>query len=654
MARVRRDTIDAILEAAQVEEVLRQFVPLEQKGKKYFCPFHEDRHPSLSITSDGKFFKCFSCDAQGGAVAFLMERQGMSYMEALRFLAQHFNIPWEEEAVHDPEAQAAQLKKESLWQVMEQAAAFYRSLLSGKEGVAARAYLESRAISPELAESFGLGYSLPGWDSLLRHAEDKGYGAELLAEAGLLLSRDEGWYDRFRGRLIFPIHDTAGRVIAFGGRGLAPDAIPKYINSPEGLIYHKSHVLYGLCQARGAIKGAGHVYLVEGYTDVLAMHKAGLPNVVASCGTALSERQVRLLKRYTDQVRLLFDGDKAGEAASLRVLDLFLAQGFSVELILLPAGDDPDSYVRIQGPEALHSYLAASRKDFLLYRLEKLLTEGGSQPEAKSRALLRWLRHLRHCAEPVRQGFYLEEAAQRTGFERNFLAAQLSLEVHPGGNQRPARPDTQPAAPARDPLMLELERGILRLLLLHGELQMGASNTLAGQIAEYLGDYAFEDPLHAQLWEAYQEAARTDQPDALESWLEEATEPMVQLVEKLKSMQLPYSPHFGKMRPHSIREGLITTEEVQRRLYWFVYRMLQWQYQEQLQLLDSSRQEEEVAASMSVLQQLKQKEKAIASALGNPIPPPAESIRASLMARSKARSDTAKEALSSPLHPSAG
>ena len=358
MARIPKETVDQIIHAADILEVVGDYVQLKRQGQNYWacCPFHNEKSPSFSVTPSKGFYKCFGCGKSGNVVGFVMDIEGSSYPEALRALAKKYGVAVPEEEERTPEEQLAQNERDSQYIVSSWAKDHYHQLLQGtEEGMGVGyAYLKERGLNLTTIQTFELGYSLDQWDDLLKAAEKAGYQLKYLEKTGLVIKRedDQGHdtgrrYDRFRGRVMFPIHNVSGRVVGFGARTLKrDDKMAKYLNSPESEIYHKSDVLYGLFQARQPIRQEELCYLVEGYLDVLSLHQGGIKNVVASSGTSLTEGQIRLIKRYADNVTVLYDGDAAGIKASLRGTDLLLEGGLNVRVVLFPDGDDPDSYIR--------------------------------------------------------------------------------------------------------------------------------------------------------------------------------------------------------------------------------------------------------------------------------------------------------------------
>jgi DNA primase len=398
--RINPETVDRIKQTADIVEVVGDFVSLKKKGANYSacCPFHNEKTPSFNVNPSRQIYKCFGCGAAGDSIKFVMDVDGIGYGEALRYLANKYNIEIEEEELTDEEA-LRQNDRESLYIILNFAKNFYQHQLhNSEEGQAiGLSYFRERGFTNDIRKKFELGYALDTWDSFTKEALAKGYSAEILEKAGLLIhkegsqttSRQNAGYDRFRGRVIFPIHNVAGKVIAFGarilksekgGQGQKSANQPKYLNSPETEVYHKSDVLYGIFQAKNAIRQLEHCYLVEGYTDVISLHQAGIENVVASSGTSLTVEQIKLIGRFTPNITILYDGDIAGIKAALRGLDLVLEEGLNVSVVLFPDGDDPDSYVRKVGAEAFKAYLKKASKDFITFKTETLLQDAGNDP----------------------------------------------------------------------------------------------------------------------------------------------------------------------------------------------------------------------------------------------------------------------------------
>src|SRR6056297_584114 len=358
---IDKETVDRIIETADITDVIQDFVNLKKRGTNYLglCPFHNEKTPSFTVSPSKGIFKCFGCGKGGNVINFIMEHEHLSYPEALRYLANKYNIEIEEKELSAEEIEEKNVR-DSLQIVTNFAAKhFQENLKNHKEGQSVGlSYLKERGIREDMIDKFDLGYSLDQWESFTQAALKKGFKQDYLEKTGLTIVKEDKRYDRFRGRIMFPIHSLSGNVVGFGGRILKSDAkAAKYLNSPESDIYHKSKVLYGMYQAKQSITKADKCYLVEGYTDVLSMHQNGIENVVASSGTALTEDQIRLIKRFTPNVTIIYDGDPAGIKASLRGIDLVLEQGMNVKVLLLPEGEDPDYFSKKQNASDLKNYI---------------------------------------------------------------------------------------------------------------------------------------------------------------------------------------------------------------------------------------------------------------------------------------------------------
>ena len=388
--RIPEETVDRIRQSADILEVVGDFVSLKKRGSNYTacCPFHNEKSPSFNVNPTRQIYKCFGCGKAGDAVKFVMDIENIGYGEALRYLAKKYGIEIAEQE-QTPEDLLRQNERESLLIILNFAKTFFQETLqTTDEGKSiGLSYFRERGFTNPTIDAFELGYSLDKWDALLQEGTRRGYNRDLLEKAGLILRKEtaaggeDKVFDRFRGRVMFPIHNVSGRVIAFGARILKADKTqPKYLNSPETSVYHKSQVLYGIFQAKQAIRHEDVCYLTEGYTDVISLHQAGIKNVVASSGTSLTTEQIRLIARFTPNVTILYDGDAAGIKAALRGLDMVLEEGLNLRLLLLPDGEDPDSYVHKVGAEAFKEYVRSGAKDFIDFKAGQWLTEAGDDP----------------------------------------------------------------------------------------------------------------------------------------------------------------------------------------------------------------------------------------------------------------------------------
>lgn len=413
---------------------------LKRKGQNLWacCPFHHEKSPSFSVSPAKGIFKCFGCGKAGDAITFIMEIEGLGYVEALRHLAQKYGVEVAEEVQTDEE-QEAHNEKESLYIVLNFAARYFQDLLrnhpDGKS--IGYSYFKQRGFNDAIIEKFGLGYSLDEWDGLIKAAKAEGHSDELLEKAGLIIRKGEPpqevkRYDRFRGRVIFPIHNLSGKPIAFGARilkqpeGAAGKHQPKYLNSPETEVYHKSDVLYGISQAKQAIRIQENCYLVEGYTDVISLHLSGVENVVASSGTSLTDGQIRLIGRYSKQITVLFDGDSAGLKASLRGIDLILAAGLHVKVVVFPEGEDPDSYSRKLGSSAFQEFLKEQAQDFLKFKAALYAKEAATDPIKKADTIKEVVASIAKIPDPIERAVYIKECSALLEIEEELLVKELN------------------------------------------------------------------------------------------------------------------------------------------------------------------------------------------------------------------------------------
>lgn len=428
---INQDTINKIMETVRIEEVVGEFVSLKKRGTSMIgnCPFHNEKTPSFHVSVAKGIYKCFGCGKGGDSVHFIMDHEKYSYPEALKFLAQKYNIEVEE-TVQSPQNIEAQNARESLYIVSEFAAGYFANeLWTGEQGRAiGLSYFKERGFREDIIKKFQLGYSPDAWDALIQGANAAGHKEEYLEKTGLSIRNDKGkLYDRFRGRVMFPIHNFTGRIIGFGGRTLKTDKnVPKYVNSPESDIYHKSNVLYGLYHAKKAIRDLDNCYLAEGYADVLSVHQAGVENVVASSGTSLTTEQIRLIGRFTQNVTILYDGDAAGIKASLRGLDMILEEGLNVKVVSFPDGHDPDSYMHHVGSGEFKKYIEENRKDFILYKANILLKEAGNDPIRRAEIIKDIVESIAKIPDDIKASVFIRECSGLLQIEERILLSELN------------------------------------------------------------------------------------------------------------------------------------------------------------------------------------------------------------------------------------
>lgn len=490
---INNATKELILETARIEEVVGDFVTLKKRGANLLglCPFHNERTPSFTVSPAKGFFKCFGCGKAGDSLTFIMEHEHQTFPEALRYLAKKYNITIEEEAP-SPEYLEQQTHRENLFTVINFAQQFYQDYLwNTEEGRAiGLAYFRERGFTDEIIRRFNLGYSPDKWDGLTAAALKEGYRVEFLEKTGLTILNEGKQYDRFRGRVMFPVHNLTGRVIAFGARILKTDPkSPKYLNSPETEIYFKSKNLYGISQSRKAMVALDGCFLVEGYTDVVSLHQAGIENVVASSGTALTAEQIRLIGRYTRNITVLYDGDSAGIKASLRGIDLILEEGMNVRVVLFPDGEDPDSYSRRVSTQDLKDFLKAEAVDFITFKTKLLLTDAAGDPIRKAALIRDIVETIAKVPDAITRAAYLKHTSVLMEMAETVLLNELNkilrkelrksaddIQQQGGGTPLPVVPeDALAAALAAEEEALDefdtvtQEEEIIRIMLLYAD-----------------------------------------------------------------------------------------------------------------------------------------------------------------------------------------
>jgi DNA primase len=528
---IKKETIDRILETARVEEVVGDFVHLKKRGTSMIglCPFHGEKSPSFHVSPSKGIYKCFGCGKGGDSVRFIMEHEKYSYPEALKYVARKYNIEVEETEV-TPEYQAEVDRRESLYIVSNYAAKFFADKMWNSEAgkTIGLSYFKERGFREDIIKKFELGFSPDDWNALLDAAVADGFKQEFLEETGLVIKNDLGKiYDRFRGRVMFPIHNFTGRIIGFGGRTLKTDkAVPKYVNSPESDIYHKSQVLYGLFQAKKAIRDFDNCYLVEGYADVLSVQQAGVENVVASSGTSLTVEQIRLIGRFTKSVTILFDGDAAGIKASLRGLDMILEEGLDVKIVLFPDGHDPDSYIQQLGADTFKTHVEKNKKDFIFFKTEILLKDAGKDPIKRAGVIREVVESIAKIPDAIKASVFLRECSNLLQMEERILISELNKmklgKAKKDSQNQQAK--SQPPSQSNDDYPIEAfveefveervipadefqERDIIRVLLIYGDKMVNWDEMTDTYIGPYiitnLSDVSFNNVLYAKVIQHY-------------------------------------------------------------------------------------------------------------------------------------------------------
>ena len=530
---IDRPTIDRIMDATKIEEVVSEFVTLKKRGVNYIglCPFHNDSHPSFSVSPTRGICHCFTCGKGGNAINFLMELEQMTYPDALRWLAKKYHIEIKERELSSEEKQR-ESERESMFIVNEWAAKYFQNIL--QNDVDGRAigmqYFRSRGFRDDIIKKFQLGFSLNQRTALADAAAKEGYNPKYLAATGVLIASDKEpglYFDRFSGRAIFPWFSVSGKVVAFGGRVLdsrTKGVNQKYVNSPDSEIYHKERELYGLYQAKKAIAKEDCVFMVEGYTDVISMHQCGIENVVANSGTALSVHQIRLLHRFTNNIVLLYDGDAAGVHAALRGTNMLLEEEMNVKVLFLPDGNDPDSFARNHTAEQFRQYIADNQTDFIQFKTDIML-KGVTDPVKRSEAINSIVESISKIKNQITRASYITDCSHRlgvneaviinalNGFIRNGMSEQVKEERRAAGlrDQNIAMPQQRPVQSAITPLdkLREVEDLLIKIVIHHGDEKIIVEDSEGNKVelpaAQYIyldmqgDDFKFHNPIYNQI-----------------------------------------------------------------------------------------------------------------------------------------------------------
>lgn len=655
---IKQETIGKILDAARIEEVVGDFVDLKKRGTSLIgvCPFHNEKTPSFHVSVSKGIYKCFGCGAGGDSVRFVMELEKYSYPEALRYLAQKYNIEVEEVEL-SPEQAAASDKRESLLIITNWAAKFFReSLWDTEDGQAiGLSYFRERGYRDDIIKKFELGYSPEAWAALYEEAVKGGFSEEFLDETGLIIRRDDGKrYDRFRGRVMFPIHNLTGRVLGFGGRTLKTDKkTPKYVNSPESLIYHKSDVLYGLYFAKKAITDQDNCFLVEGYADVISMHQAGVENVVASSGTSLTTGQIRLISRFTRNVTILYDGDAAGIKASLRGMDMLLEEGMNVKVLLFPDGDDPDSFAMKHGAMQFKQHIAENSKDFIFYKTDILLKDAGNDPVKRAGVIHDVVDSIALIPDDIKASVFIRECSRLLDIEERLLIAELNKQKLQaikknqkssdssaagnapfGGDEPPpdlfmdprdmaetrSQEELQPALSQSIALQ---EREIIRLLINYGQIpaKWEQDYPIAFVLFAGLQDIEFADPLCQKIITIYLEFIEREELPDERYFISHADREIADLAISLLSSPYSLSPNWNdeKRKIYVSQE----TDNLKNAVLGALYRIKKRKVEQNMQEVREALKIEHNEANLEILidkyQKLKMMEKELTGYLGTVI-----------------------------------
>lgn len=648
---IDHSTIQRILDAADITDVVSEFVTLRRRGVNMLglCPFHNEKTPSFTVSPAKGIFKCFGCGKGGNSVNFIMEHESLSYPEALKWLARKYNIEVVEEEETEEQKQLKD-ERESLMIVSAFAQKYFtRSLWEENEGrTIGLSYFRERSFRDDILKKFEVGYSPDGKAPFTEAAQKQGYKMEFLEKTGLSIKRDDWVRDRFAGRVMFPIHNLAGRVIAFGGRILKDDPkAAKYLNSPESEIYHKSKVLYGIFQAKREIAKTEKCYLVEGYTDVLSMHQAGIENVVASSGTALTSEQIRLVKRFTPNITIIYDGDAAGIKASLRGIDLVLEEGMNVKVLLLPDGEDPDSFAKKKGASGFREYIDENETDFIQFKTRLLLKDAEKDPVAKARLITDVIRSVAVIPDTITRSVYIKECSKLLDVNEEILYTEVRKQKHKQNEEyrkkeqrvqreqsitpSPAPSQTEQAKPIPAEFMVE-ELEILRFLLKHcntvvfEEEGENPNEMVEIKVSEYMveelenDDLVPENPLFRKIFYEVKENIDNQEFDPWKYFVYHADSEVSKLATDLLSEKFIESKRWTKAGAFTEKEEEILDFLVPRIIYEYKLRRIKLMMAEIELAIDSASKENDfdrIIEEQSKYMNLKRVEKFLSEKLGS-------------------------------------
>lgn len=635
---INRDTIEEVKNRIDIVDVISDFITLKKSGQNYkaLSPFSSEKTPSFYVVPNKGIFKDFSSGKGGDAFTFVMEHEKMTYVEAIRYLAKKYGVEIQEEKVSD-EFQAQQSERESLYILMNFAKEFYKDkLIHSEEGQSiGLSYFRERGFTDRTIQKFELGYALDGWEHFSKEAIQKGYNKELLEKTGLVVKRDDGSsYDRFRGRVIFPVHSLPGKVIAFGARMLGKDKNqPKYINSPETDIYHKSNVLYGLYQAKNAIRQFDNCYLVEGYTDVISMHQADVENVVASSGTALTEEQIKLIRRFTENVTVLFDGDAAGIKAALRGIDMILHGGLNVRVLLFPDNEDPDSFSRKVGTTEFQKYLKENTKDFVSFKADLFAKEAAGDPIKKAASIKEIVTSISLIPDPVKRSVYIQETSQLLKIAEPVLLTELNKILIQERKKQDKDKSTRaqeempmesgPVAEVEAPVRIDAqarvqfqEKECIRLLLNYSDVKL-EDEALSVFLLNELNDVQFVDANYKKIFDDFLQAAENNQHIDSKFFIENGTTEIRQIVASLITVKREVSPHWAdKHKIFISKDADELDKKALSNVRYFKYRLVQLWVEENKEKLKLTSDELEIDDLLDKQIALKSAEAALAEELG--------------------------------------
>jgi DNA primase len=640
------ESIQEVINRSDIVEVIGQFVKLRKRGINYIanCPFHNEKSPSFNVNPAKGIFKCFGCGKGGDVVSFVEEYEKFSFVEAIRWLANYYQIDLNETEAPAEYKQQQQIE-ESLRIINEYAAQYFQDiLLQNEEGqLIGGSYFKERGFRQNIIEQFKLGYCLDKWDAFVTAATAKGYSQELLEKAGLIKSREGRPYDNYKGRVIFPIFSATGRILGFGARILKKNEhAPKYVNSPENELYVKNKVLYGLYQSRQSISKLNECYLVEGYTDVISLHQGGVTNVVSSSGTSLTEGQLKLISNLTKNLTILYDGDAAGIKAAMRGLDMALAESFNVKLVLLPDGEDPDSFVQKSGSEAFKEYVEKNKRDVIGFRLEVGLKDAGNDPMKKSQLvneIAETISKINKTEDFTLQQYYIRESATQLQIEEEgfinlvnkFIRERLQQEQRHKERQGNQQQEDeflammameQELAMGGDPQVTDLVRHdfneewqLLRILLEYGSKQFREEGTVAQLFFETIDLELLESPLARQMVNEYHQYWETTHQIPDHKYFTSHTDKLIRQ-KAADLLHTAHTPSTNWMLKHKIDVPFgeqIYEAEIESTFAYFELKLLRRLLAENMKQMQQEKDDQKVITLLKSHQSLKNREKELMS-----------------------------------------
>jgi len=632
-------TIEQITNRIDIIDVVGEFVKLKKRGANYLglCPFHNERTPSFTVSPSKEIYKCFGCGKSGNTITFLMEHEKYSYADALKWLAQRYNIEIPETEVSD-ETRVIQQAAESLYAVNNFAQKFFsEQLLAKDEGQSnALTYLEERGYDLNTIEKFQLGYNPTQKNAFASISIRQQFSQEILLKSGLIINRNDELIDNYRGRIIFPIHNTTGKIIGFGARIIGKaDKAPKYINTPENEIYVKSKILYGAYFARHSIDKNNECLLVEGYTDVISLQQAGIENVVASGGTSLTTDQLRIIKKYTNNLTIIYDGDAAGVKAAMRGLDMALEEGLNVKLVLIPDNEDPDSYVKKVGTTSFKKFVEENKRDFILFQLDVLLKEAGNDITKRNAVVnqaAESLSRINRAEDFSRRQAYIHECASILKIDEdgliNLVNKYINDRVNKEEKSKVNKPETGDVAAAGASIKEDLlfqpddaqEKNVLRVLLEYGLNKWNDELTIAEHIFHELDQYRFDNPEMKNLYEVYRRQYEQGLNPSAKTLLYHEDATMRTLVVNITMFPFELSRRWDeKLENIKVNDVDTSLQDVAMSLNYFKLRKIKRMFEQNQRDIEQTKNWNEMLQLMELHKQLKEEERKITGQLGTVI-----------------------------------